>query len=73
MKFVVPARTGESESKKVIPAHKFALAISSPVFYAMFYGQIAETKDSIDLPDCDYGSLLELFRFMYTDEANLVI
>ena len=69
--FVVPVSTGESESKKVIPAHKFVLAISSPVFYAMFYGQMAETTDSIELPDCDYESLLELFRFMYTDEANL--
>ena len=71
VKFVVPASTGESESKKVIPAHKFVLAISSPVFFAMFYGQMAETTDLIELPDCEYESLLELFRFMYTDEANL--
>ena len=71
VKFVVPVSTGESVSKKVIPAHKFVLAISSPVFYAMFYGQMAETTDSIELPDCDYESLLELFRFMYTDEVTL--
>ena len=71
VKFVVPLSIGESESKKVISAHKFVLAISSPVFYAMFYGQMAETTDSIELPDCEYESLLELFRFMYTDEANL--
>ncbi|PFX13255.1 BTB/POZ domain-containing protein 6 [Stylophora pistillata] len=63
--------TGESESKKVIPAHKFVLAISSPVFFAMFYGQMAETKDSIELPDCEYESLLELFRFLYSDKVNL--
>ena len=71
VKFVVPVSTDESESKKVIPAHKFVLAISSPVFYAMFYGQMAETTDSIELPDCDYESLLELFRFVYTDEVTL--
>ena len=71
VKFVVPVSTCESESKKVIPAHKFILAISSPVFYAMFYGQMAETTDSIELPDCDYESLLELFRYFYSDEANL--
>ena len=71
LKFVVPVSTGESESKKVISAHKFVFGISSPVFFAMFYGQMAETTDSIELPDCDYESLLELFRFMYTDEANL--
>ncbi|XP_078348845.1 BTB/POZ domain-containing protein 6-B-like [Oculina patagonica] len=71
VKFVVPVSTGESESKKVIPAHKFVLAIGSPVFFAMFYGQMAETTDSIELPDCDYESLLELLRFFYSDEVNL--
>ena len=71
VKFVVPVSIGESESKKVIPAHKFVLAISSPVFFAMFYGQMAETKDSIELPDCDYDSLLELFRYLYSDEVKL--
>ena len=70
VKFVVPVSTGESESK-VIPAHKFVLAISSPVFYAMFYGQMAETTVSIELPDCEYESLFEMFRYFYTDEANL--
>ena len=71
VKFVVPASSGESESKKVIPAHKLVLAISSPVFYAMFYGQMAETKDSIELPDCEYESLLEMFRYLYCDKVNL--
>ena len=71
VKFVVPVSIGESESKKVIPAHKFVLAIGSPVFFAMFYGRIAETQDSIEPPDCEYESLLELFRFLYTDQVNL--
>ena len=61
----------KSESKQVIPAHKFILAIGSPVFEAMFYGELAETKDTIELPDCDNESLLELFRYMYSDELNL--
>ena len=72
VKFVVQkAAQGESESKQVIPAHKFVLSISSPVFEAMFYGELAETTDSIELPDCEYDSLLELFRYMYSDEVNL--
>lgn len=58
-------------SKQAIPAHKFVLSIGSPVFEAMFYGQLAETSGSIELPDCDYESLLELFRFLYSDEVNL--
>ena len=72
VKFVVQTGAqGESESTQVIPAHKFLLSISSPVFEAMFYGELAETTDSIELPDCEYDSLLELFRYMYSDEVIL--
>ena len=70
IKFVVRDSHGGRESK-MIPAHKFVLAISSPVFFAMFYGELAETTDSVDICDCEYESLLELFRFIYSDEANL--
>ena len=71
VKFVVPRVIGENENKRIIPAHKFVLSISSPVFEAMFYGELAETRDSIELPDCEYESLLELFRYMYSDEVSL--
>ena len=68
VKFVVRDSRGGS---KTIPAHKFMLAISSPVFFAMFYGKAAEMKDSVEICDCEYESLLELFRFIYSDEAKL--
>ena len=72
VKFVVERTAqGESESKQVIPAHKFVLSISSPVFEAMFYGELAETGDSIVLSDCENDSLLELVRYLYSDEVNL--
>ena len=71
VKFVVRKMHGESESKQLIPAHKFVLSIGSPVFEAMFYGELAETKDSIEMPDAEYESLMEFFRFMYSDEVNL--
>ena len=71
VKFIVPASNSESESRKMIPAHKFVLAIGSPVFYAMFFGEMAETRNSIELPDCEYESVLELFRYLYTDGVNL--
>ena len=70
VQFIVPVSNGETESK-VIPAHKLVLAIGSPVFFAMFCGQMADTRGSIELPDCDYESLLELFRFIYSDEVEL--
>ena len=67
--FVVWKMDDERESKHVIPAHKLVLSISSPVFEAMFYGELPETKHSIELPDCEYESLLELFRYIYSDEV----
>ena len=71
VKFVVRDAEGGSERMKTIPAHKFVLAISSQVFFAMLYGKLAETKDSINISDCEYKSLLEVFRFIYSDEVNL--
>ncbi|CAH3034805.1 unnamed protein product, partial [Porites lobata] len=68
VKFVVCDSQGES---KTIPAHKFMLAISSPVFFAMFFGKVAAIKDPVEIFDCEYESLLELFRFIYSDEAKL--
>lgn len=32
---------------------------------------MAESTDSVELPDCEYESLLELFRFLYSDAVNL--
>ena len=44
VKFVVQKVIAESEDRQEIPAHKFVLSISSPVFEAMFYGEMAETR-----------------------------
>ncbi|XP_078365350.1 BTB/POZ domain-containing protein 6-like [Oculina patagonica] len=78
VKFVVQASqnsgNGDRDSKKskiAIPAHKFLLSICSPVFFAMFCGEMAETKEHIDLPDCEYEGMLELLRYIYTDEVCL--
>ena len=78
VKFVVQTSrhsgNGESESKRrkiEIPAHKFLLSICSPVFFAMFCGEMAETKEHIDLPDCEYEGIFELLRYIYTDEVCL--
>ena len=70
---MVPVSEAESETRKTIPAHKLVLAISSPVFYAMFYGQLAEAKDCVELPDCEYDSMLEFLRYLYSDKANLTL
>ncbi|XP_029198997.2 BTB/POZ domain-containing protein 6-B-like [Acropora millepora] len=66
--FVVRNASGVEES---IAAHKFVLAVRSPVFYAMFYGDLAESKNKIVLPDCDSESFLEFLRFLYSDKVTL--
>lgn len=73
IKFTVPV-PGESESKKSkheIFAHKFLLSISSPVFYTMFYGAMPETRENVELPDCNYEVLVDFLRYIYCDEITL--
>ncbi|XP_078344860.1 BTB/POZ domain-containing protein 6-like [Oculina patagonica] len=73
---VVRASSDEGErkakqTKMAIPAHKFVLSICSPVFLAMFCGELADKSDSVDLPDCEYEGLLEMLRYMYSGKAEL--
>ena len=53
---------GETSSagKRVIPTHRFLLAMASPVFFAMVCGSLAaETSINIHLPNCDCKGMLE--------------
>ena len=59
--------------EQTVPAHKYVLGISSPVFYAMFYGSLAETQDTVEIPDSNYDSFVEFLRFLYCDEAELTV
>ena len=54
-------------------AHKYVLAISSPVFYAMFFGSMAQNILTLHLCDIDNTSFKEFLRFLYTDEIKLTI
>ena len=69
--FVVADKRGSDHPKVKIPCHKFVLAISSPVFFAMFYGELPELSECIDLPDCDSEGLLEFLRYIYCDAVQL--
>lgn len=57
-------------NKQTIPAHKYVLAISSPVFFAMFYGDLAEQRETVDITDCDSDIFLQFLRYLYCDDAN---
>ena len=56
---------------KIVPAHNLQLAAKSPVFNAMFCGELAEQEQSINVPDCEYEGMLEFLRFLYTEKVYL--
>ena len=58
-------------SDKIFYAHKYVLGISSAVFHAMFYGDLAEKNSVVHLSDTDENSFEEFMRFLYTDKCNL--
>lgn len=61
----------QSGKMKTIPAHKYVLAISGPVFFSMFYSELAERNDTIEITDCDSESFLDMLRYIYSDKVNL--
>ena len=67
--FLVVDKGGRS--KIAVPCHKFVLGVSSPVFFAMFYGQLPETAESIDLPECNSEGFLKFLRYIYCGEIKL--
>ena len=62
-----------NEERGIIPAHKFVLSISSPVFEEMFYGRNSEAADEdfVEMQDYDNDSFYEFLRFCYSDEVKL--
>ena len=48
-----------------IPAHKYTLATGSSVFYAMFYGQLADSDKDIKIPDVEPSAFLNLLRLVW--------
>ncbi|XP_026800310.1 BTB/POZ domain-containing protein 6-B isoform X1 [Pangasianodon hypophthalmus] len=65
--FIV-GRPGESQK---VPAHKYVLAVGSSVFGAMFYGDLAEGKSEIHIPDVEPAAFLILLKYLYSDEIEL--
>lgn len=53
---------GPPGSTQVIPAHKYVLATGSSVFYAMFFGGLAECKEEIEVPDVEPSAFLTLLK-----------
>lgn len=56
-----------------IPSHKYILATASSVFYAMFYGGLADTKEEIEVPDVEPTAFLTLLRFVLLFSTHLFV
>ncbi len=59
------------ESSHIFHAHKYVLATSSAVFFAMFYGNLAQKESTISIPDADEESFEEFLRYLYTDDSKI--
>jgi hypothetical protein len=59
------------ESSHLLHAHKYVLATSSAVFYAMFYGNLAQGESTIRITDADEEAFKEFLRFLYTDDCEI--
>ncbi len=55
---------GTAPHAQRIPAHKYVLATGSSVFYAMFYGGLADGKNDIEIPDIEPTAFLNLLRYL---------
>ena len=59
------------ESRRIFHAHKYVLATSSAVFFAMFYGEIPPKEFPIRIEDAEEESFKEFLRFLYTDDCKI--
>ncbi|XP_014238626.1 BTB/POZ domain-containing protein 2-like isoform X1 [Trichogramma pretiosum] len=66
-KFIV----GQEPHQQIIEGHKVFLAMSSPVFEAMFYGAMAEKNDPIPIRDVQPEAFKALMEYIYTDRVDL--
>ncbi|XP_061407350.1 BTB/POZ domain-containing protein 3-like isoform X1 [Lethenteron reissneri] len=62
---------GPQGASQRIPGHKYLLGVSSSVFYAMFYGELAEEKSEIVIPDAEPPAFLAMLKYIYCDEMDL--
>ena len=59
------------ESRRIFHSHKYVLATSSAVFFAMFYGEIPPNEFPICIEDAEEESFKEFLRFLYIDDCKI--
>jgi len=62
---------GQEPQQRTLKGHKLFLAMSSPVFEAMFFGSMAEKNDPIPIKDAQPEAFKALLEYIYTDKVEL--
>ncbi|KAI5651452.1 BTB/POZ domain-containing protein [Phthorimaea operculella] len=62
---------GAEEAGDTLEAHKLILAMASPVFAAMFYGEVGEKESPVQISDIDMLTFSRLLQYIYTDKAAI--
>ncbi|KAK3861980.1 hypothetical protein Pcinc_032112, partial [Petrolisthes cinctipes] len=63
---------GTENNQKTLHGHRLILAMSSPVFEAMFFGGMPEKNDKpVEILDVQPDAFRALLQYIYTDEINL--
>ncbi|XP_026674928.1 BTB/POZ domain-containing protein 6-B-like isoform X2 [Ceratina calcarata] len=62
---------GQVSHQQILKGHKLLLAMSSPVFEAMFFGNLAEKNDLIPIRDVQPEAFKALLEYIYTDGVDL--
>ncbi|KAI5635772.1 BTB/POZ domain-containing protein [Phthorimaea operculella] len=62
---------GSKGSNDSLDAHKLILSMASPVFAAMFYGNVGDKGSPVLISDIDLPTFSMLLDYIYTDEITL--
>ncbi|XP_029665799.1 BTB/POZ domain-containing protein 3-like [Formica exsecta] len=62
---------GQEPQQQIFKGHKVLLAMSSPVFEAMFFGGMAEKNYPIPIKDVQPETFRALLEYIYTDKVEL--
>ena len=62
---------GPAGSTERFFCHKYVLSTGSSVFFAMFYGGLAESSTEIEIHDVEAAAFRILIRYLYCDEIQL--
>ncbi|XP_054730136.1 uncharacterized protein LOC129238925 [Anastrepha obliqua] len=62
---------GTSPNQRILAGHKLILAMSSPVFERMFYGNLPDESDPILIPDVQPDAFQAMMEYIYSDRISI--